>query len=192
MKTKWTLRAAYSLVSLFGFLVLAPCAAATTPELPTHEPTGELDIGLRLVDVVQDVHNRDSAVARIEVTLESFVTASDLQLGVGQTGPSSSRNPKELPKGSVRWQRGRPIEPQEAASGSVSLRPGEAARTVVEVPLTGLAVHEIIVSGSARGLQGLLTTEGMIRVPFGVRLPLPEDDGVVSQFRAVPAQEVRP
>ena len=193
MKTKWASGATTSLVvALLAFLHSPPCAAATTPAPPMPEPVGALDIRLRLLDVVQDVHNPDSAVARIEVTLESFVSASDLKLGVGQTSPSSATKPKELSPGSVRWERGRPIEPQEAASGSVSLRRGEAARTVVEVPLTGLAVHEIIVSGSARGPQGLLTTEGMIRVPFGVRLPLPEDDGVVSQFRAVPAQEVRP
>jgi hypothetical protein len=74
----------------------------------------------------------------------------------------------------------------------VSLRPRETARTVVEVPLTGLAVHEIIVTGRAGGPGGTLATEGMIKVPFGVPLPLPEDDGTVSEYRAVPAQEVRP
>ena len=191
MKTMGDARAYASLIALFAFLGLALWAPATRAA-PTREPTGALDIRLRLLEVVQDVRDQNSAVARIEVTLESFVAASDLKLGVGQAGSSSSGKLKELAPGSLTWVRGRPIEPQEASSGSVSLRRGESARTVVEVPLTGRAVHEIIVGGSAGGPKGLLTTEGMIRVPLGVRLPLPEDDGVVSMYRAVPAQEVRP
>jgi len=186
-------RGALGLVPIFVFLILIPCVIAAVPAPSRPEPTGALNIDLRLLGVIPDVGNRDSAVARIQVTLESFVSTAGVELEVGTwDGPSAPKDRKGFAPGSLRWERARPIEPQEASSGSVSLRRGESARTVVEVPLTGLAVHEVIVSGRAGGPGGTLTTEGMIKVPFGVPLPLPEDDGTVSQYRAVPAQEVRP
>ena len=165
------------------FILAAPPASAS-------EPMGPIEIQLRLLDVTPG-HGPDSAVARIEVKLQARIFASEPLLDVKRAdGSPWTTKGGRLSTRNLHWRKS--VEPQEGSESHISHGFVDEILTTIEVPLEGRAVHEVVVTASAASPGGILTTENVVLVPFGASLPLPADDGTVSEFPAVPSREVRP
>jgi hypothetical protein len=179
-------RAAWALLLALLFI---PALVRATPVHAT-EAMGDLELELRLLDVTPSASGRAGAagVARIEVVVQAAVATERLRLRVLRPdGTPWAAGSRLYDIGQIAWSRpdgGEPLEPD----GGPSLAPREALRTILTIPVMGKMVHEIVVEAVGTGASGTLRTENVVRVPFGVPMPVPDDDGEVAGFRL----EVRP
>ena len=171
-------------VIFFVFLFLAPSHA-----FACEEPAGALAVEARVLEVAPASARAETAIARVEVVVQTAVAAERIALELER--PDGSPWPFHTPP--PRWQRpGRGSDPSgdpEDAGGELSLPARSVARAILQVPLHGRAVHELVLKVTAETAQGALETEAFVMAPFGASLPAPSDDGAVAEFRAVPSKE---
>ncbi len=173
---------AFSLLLLgVVFAMTIPCAS---PALGS-EPLGDLDLRLTLVGLETTTASDGSVaggVARIEATLEAAAPAREARLRVLRPdGTAWLAGGRPFDPGPTAWTRADGGEALVAADGSVALGARETVRAVLEIPLEGAAVHEIVVEVAGRGARGSLRTENVLRVALGVpETDAEEDDEYVS------------
>lgn len=154
---------------LFFLAAIGSAHAWSTPVEACREPAGPLDLEARLLEVVPRPSSPEmTAVARVELVLRAAVPARDIVLDLEK--PAGGPGPLHTVP---------------------SLARGEAARTILEIPVRGKALHEIVIRAMAAGATGPIATEVLVRVPLGVPVPEPVDDGTVAEFPAVGSEEAR-
>lgn len=165
-----------------------PCAS---PALGS-EPLGDLELRLTLVDLATTTDSDGGVaggVARVEAILQAAAPAREVRLRVLRPdGAAWTADGRPFDPGPAAWTRMDGADALVAADGSVTIGAREAVRTVLEVPLEGAAVHEIVVEVAGRGARGLLRTESALRVVLGVPESHEEDDDGYVSFPV----EVRP
>ena len=147
------------------------------------EPKGDLNVELRLVELVpaQAAGSAPRAIARIEAVVDAFAATHDLDLTV------------ERPDGAPWTIQGRPVtlrpswtspagEPVSPGALGVAVPPRGTLRALIEVPLEGAKVHEIIVRARGVAAAGPVQTESMVKAALGVVPDLPVDDGATASF----------
>ncbi len=149
------------------------------------EPLPPLHLQLRVLDIVE--HPGGGATARIEVTALATVDVAALDLDLR----TADGRPWPLPVaalGSPDWQ----VSPGgKAGPGRLSIPTRGWASMILDVPLPGRAVHEIILGAIAETSIGRIVTEGATVAEWGAHRPAPVDDGEVAEFLAVPSKEGR-
>ena len=144
-------------VGLVALCVAIPAAA--------REGIGELGLLVRQVELTPS--GRAAAGARIEVVLQAAVPIEDVRLSFLQSdGTPLTRATRAIDPGRLSWRRPGATDPEDA--GDPSLAPGTELRATVQVPLPHKGSYEIVVRAEGTGPLGPVTTEGMVRVEFGV------------------------
>lgn len=173
----------------FSLMLLGVVSALTIP-CPTpavgSEPLGDLELRLTLVELTTTTAADGSdagGLARIEVTLEAALPARGIRLRVLRPdGTGWIVDGKPYDPGQPVWTRVGGDEPPDTVDGGPSVGPREAIRTVIEVPVSGAAVHEVVVEILGQGARGPLRTENVVRVALGVPETDVEDDGEYASF----------
>ncbi len=149
------------------------------------EPLPPLNLQLRVLDIAGQPGG--AATARIQVTALATVDVASIALEIR----TADGRPWPLPVAGV-------TSPVWSASPGGKAERGELwiprngwASTILEVPLPGRAVHEIVLGARAETSVGPVTTEGLAVAEWGAHRPAPVDDGTVAEFPAVPSKEGR-
>ena len=168
-----------------GALAVAVLAAAAARGARASEAKGDLNLSLRLVEIIPGksvAGSPPNGIARIEVIVDAFEATQQLELTV------------ERADGSPWTVKGRPVtprpspyttpggEPWEPGADGITVPSRGTLRTMIEVPLEGAAVHEIILRATGLAAGSLVTTEAMVLAALGAPLNLPVDDGTVANF----------
>lgn len=145
------------------------------------EPTPDLTLEARVVATNGTTRwgGGIEGTATIELTLSSLRQVRDFELRVLRPDRSAW---------SVDGRAWSPAPPLWAAAdgevlvGRPDLAAGGAMRAVVEIPLRGAAIHEIVIEAVGTGESGTTATETFVRVPLGVAPRLAVGDGDVAAF----------
>lgn len=177
--------------SACALVAAAAMVASSLPGARASEPKGDLNLELRVVEIVPAQGASGSAptaIARIEAVVDAFAATHDLELTI------------ERPDGAPWTTKGRPVplrqpswtspagEPVSPGALGVAVPARGTLRALIEVPLEGAAVHEIIVRARGVAARGPVQTESMVKAALGVVPDLPVDDGATASFKL---QEVR-
>ncbi len=174
------IRAALSAAAAIALLATVPGATPVTAS----EPLGDLNLDLKVVDVTPGPASRSArteGVATLDVVLSAYRGAEDIRLRVLKAdGTVWTVRSKPFDPGAIPWRTPEGGEPREG--GAPSLAPGGTLVARVAVPLEGAAIHPIVVEVVAEVGGTTLRTENMVRVAFGVPMPLPVvgEDGVAA------------
>jgi len=166
-------------------VLAAVCACLTAPSF-AREPIGALGLQVRPVDATPS--ERGHGGARIEVVLEAAAPIEHVRLSfLRSDGTPLTAATRPIDPGPLTWRRPGASDPEDA--GDLSLASGTTLRTTLQVPLPHKGSYEIVVRATGDGDAGPVTTEGMVRIDFGVpSTTYVEHDGV-AEFTA---REVRP
>lgn len=171
-------------------LLAATWWPATTPAT---EVLADLDVDLQLLGVTPDAKDASTATARILVTIGTFLETDDIRVRfLRSDGVPGTAAAQEVDPGFLNWSTG---ESRRSAVdfGSVSrLGARDSVRAVLDLPLPGPGVFELVAKVAGTSVSGPVRTEAMVHVPFGVDLPRPEIKDGVAEFRAMASEEVRP
>lgn len=155
------------------------------------EALGDLDLYARVLQIVpaRGAAAATSGVAKVELLLQAAYDTSGIDLRVtspdGRTWRVKS-GPFSL--GRIPWTRPDGGEPYESGDGSTTIASRGTLRAVIDVPLEGAAIHEMVFQVSGVGPSGPIRTTAVVRAPLGVPNRLPVDDGEIASF----PMEVRP
>jgi len=166
-------------------MVVAVCVCLSTTSF-AREAIGALGLQVRPVDVTSS--GRGAGGARIAILLEAAVPIEHVRVSfLRSDGTPLSRATRPIDAGALSWRRPGASDPED--SGDLSLAAGTVLQTTLQVPLPHKGSYEVVVRATGDGPDGPVTTEGMVRLDFGVSsITYVEKDGV-AEFTA---KEVRP
>jgi hypothetical protein len=166
------------------FMVAAVCVCLSTPSF-AREAIGALGLQVRPGSVTPSGR---SAGAGIEVLLEAATPIEHVRLSfLRSDGTPLTAATRPIDPGPLSWRRPGGSDPEEA--GDLSLAAGTVLRASVQVPLPHKGSYEIVVRATGESATGPVTTEGMVRIDFGVSSTTYVEHDGVAEFTA---QEVRP
>jgi hypothetical protein len=150
--------------------VLAAASLAASASFAT-EPKSDLSLELRIVDTVMSkgaLGKPARGIARIEVALDAFRDAQEVELRIERPGgtPLTLRPDWKDARG------------RELAPGARGITISARGRIVTrfEVSLEGAAMHPVLVRATARLGAEEVSTEGFVFVPIGVTKTVVEED----------------
>ena len=162
------------------FLIAAGLACLALPSF-AREAIGALGLQVKQLDGAR-------GGARIAVVLEAAVPLQHVRVSfLRSDGVPLTPASRPIDPGRLEWRRPGASDPEDP--GDLSLTQGTVLQTALSVPLPHRGSYEIVVRAEGDGPDGPVTTEGMVRIDFGVSsITYVERDGV-AEFTAT---EVRP
>jgi len=144
------------------------------------EPIGALGLQVRPVG--------GAGGSRIAVLLEAAVPLEHVRVSfLRSDGTPLTKASRPIDSGPVSWRRPGATDPEEP--GDLTLAAGTVLQTTLQVPLPHKGSYEIVVHAEGDGPDGPVTTEGMVRIDFGVSSTTYVERDGVAEFTA---KEVRP
>lgn len=162
-------------------LAVATCLVCLAVPSFAREPIGALGLQVRPVD-------KGAGGARIAVLLEAAVPIEHVRLSfLRSDGTPLTRATRPIEPGALTWRRPGASDPEDP--GDLSLEAGTVLQTTLQVPLPHKGSYEVVVRATGDGPDGPVTTEGMVRIDFGVSSTTYVERDGVAEFTA---KEVRP
>ena len=166
-------------------------AALSLSGVRAAEALGDLDLQARILQIVPGKGSAAAAfgVAKVELLLQAAYDTSGIDLRVASPdGRTWKIKSGPFSPGRIPWTRPDGGEPYEAGDGSTAIDRHGSLRAVIDVPMEGAAIHEMVFEVSGIGPTGPIHTTAVVRAALGVPDRLPVDDGTVATF----PMEVRP
>ena len=166
-------------------VVAASLVCLTIPSF-SREPIGALGLQVKPVDVTPS--GRGAGGTRIEVLLQAAVPLQHVRVSFLQSdGTPLTAATRPIDPGPLSWRRPGASDPEEP--GDLSLSAGTILGTTLQVPLPHKGSYEIVVRATGESAMGPVTTEGMVRIDFGVSSTTYVENDGGAEFTA---REVRP
>ena len=163
-----------------AFAAVLSFICVTSPAL-AREPIGALGLQVKPVE-------ETSGGTRIAVLLEAAIPVEHVRVSfLRSDGVPWTRATRPLDPGPLSWRRPGATDPEDP--GDLSLGAGTVLQSTLQVPLPHKGSYEIVVRAQGEGPDGPVTTEGMVRIDFGVSSSSYVERDGVAEFTA---REVRP
>jgi hypothetical protein len=166
--------AAWGLSTLAALSPLAAPASA-------REPVDDIQVSASLTETSQispGSRGDLEGTARLQVEVSFAQAVSNIEARVARPSRASAQR---VVAAGTRWSLPDGMPSTELASGRASRAAGGTLIALVEVPVSGKGVHDLVVEVSGTGAEGnVVRGEAFVRVPLGVPLPSVADDGEVA------------
>ena len=174
---------------LMAALVVAAVALGLPSPTPAREALGDLDLGLRVVEVAADAGPSGTGTATVDILLSALVSVHDLRFTfLRSDGTPFAVAATPIDGSRLAWRRPGARDPEEPGGndpeepGDVSIDKGGVLGTRLHVLLPRTGLYEIVVKVVGTGATGPVSTETMVRIPFGTALPAPVEREGVAEF----------